>query len=212
MTPQQMKARPFKIVRSRLFLAVVLGLFVSGPAMAQSKAPKIGVVNVEQITRRSRSIQNAVKQAEEQVRPQQDRADAKLREMQKIRQNLSDRRSVLKQDEIDAQETRVRALREEVDDLQYEVNKKIDRIQAEVMEPEIKRIKTAVEDVARSEGYDVVLRSESVLYRSDAVDLTPLVIQALDRPNGASVGADKTTGSVKTRSSNGGKTRSAAKE
>lgn len=162
-----------------LFCAAII------PAQAAFGAPKIGVVDVDLITRRSRSIQNAVKQAEGQVRAQSDKVDAKVSQLQTMRQNLNDRRSVLKAEDVAAEQARIDRLREEIDDLKYDVNKQIDRIQREVMEPEVKRVMKTVEDVARSEGYDLVVRAEAVLFRSDAVDLTPLVIQALDRQSGA---------------------------
>lgn len=161
----------------------VLSLALAAPALAQTagKTAKIGVVDFEQVVRRSRTIQSAVKQAESQLRPQQDKVEAKMREMQSLSQSLSDKSSVLKADDLSSEKERLRAMRQEVDELQFEINKRYERIQSEVMEPEVKRIGQAVENIARAEGFDLVLRSEAVLFHSDAVDLTPMVIQTLDR-------------------------------
>ena len=172
----------------RLILPVLL-CAMALPAWAQSKSPRIGVVDVEQITRRSRSVQDAVKQAEDQVRPQQDKVEAKIREMQTLRQNLSDQRTVIKPEDAESNEGKLRALREEVLDLQNEIDKRFARIQSEVMEPEVKRIMKTVDEIARREGYDLVVRSEAVLFSSDLVNITPLVIQSLDKQSGAESGA-----------------------
>ena len=58
------------------------------------------------------------------------------------------------------------------------------------MKPAVNRILQIVDEVARKEGYDLVIPSEMALYRVDKIDITPLVIQTLDREGpGALTGA-----------------------
>jgi len=179
-----------------LLLAGVLLLGLVVPAGAQSKPTRIAVVDVDQVSRRSASIRDAVKEAENRVKPQSERADAKLRELQGMRQNLNERRSVLKPEEVTAEESKIQKMSEEINDLQYEVNKEIDRVQREVMEPQVKRIMRTVDDVARREGYDLVLGSDKVLFHGEALDLTPLVIQALDQQGAHPAAAASSTSST----------------
>jgi outer membrane protein len=171
--------RPAALIGRALSTILFCGLALS--AAAQGKAIKIGVVDSDQITRRSRTIQDAIKQAETQVRPQRDKIEAKTDELQSLRQSLRDRRSVLKQEEVAAEESKIQSLYDEVKDLQRDIDKQFDRAQREIVEPEVKRVMKTIEDVSKREGYDLVVRAEAVLYQSDIVDLTPLVIQELDR-------------------------------
>jgi outer membrane protein len=152
------------------------------PTTAAAGAPlKIGVVDVEAITRRSTSVQAAINRAEQSVQAEQEKINARMEELTRLRQNLTAQRSVLTAAEIDAQETKLRQLRDEVEDMTYQVNKKIDNIKIDIMDPEVNRIMVTVGEVAKREGYDLVMRSEAVLFHSEKTDLTPLVIQALDR-------------------------------
>jgi Skp family chaperone for outer membrane proteins len=148
---------------------------------------KIAVVDMDQITRNSRSIQETVRKAEEQVRPETDRAEAKMHEMQNLRQSLADRRSVMKMEDIKEEETRISALYDEVEDLKISINKKIKHIKEDVMGPIIHGVVDTVRQISQREGYDLVLSSDMVLYHTDAVDITSLVIQALDREGSGSV-------------------------
>lgn len=170
------------------FCLLVIGLLLftvtAAPLSAQSAAGRIGVVDMEAVTQRSQKIQSSVKRAQQQVTPQQDEIDAKRREWARLRQDLAARRSVMKDSEIQTQETKVRELREEVDKLSLAVDQRINRLQDEVLRPEIQRIMKIVEQIAKSEGFTVVLPVEQVLYYDEAVDLTSRVIQAIDRGEG----------------------------
>jgi outer membrane protein len=184
---------------SLIILGFMLANLSPGTARAEGQTPasnaplKIGIVDVEAITRRSSSIQAKIRQAEQSVQADQDKIDVKLRDLQQMNQDLTSRRSVLSITEINAQEAKIRSLRDEVDDMQYQINKQLDRIRTEVMDPEVGRIMKTVSDVAKREGYDLIVRSEAVLYSIEKADLTPLVIQALDREDAQSAAKPATT-------------------
>lgn len=180
----RLAARPARHQFSLLVIGLLLFGATAAPLPAQSAAGRIGVVDMEAVTQRSQKIQSSVKRAQQQVMPQQDEIDAKRREWARLRQDLSARRSVMKDSEIQTQETKVRELREEVDKLSLAVDQRINRLQDEVLRPEIQRIMKIVEQIAKSEGFTVVLPVEQVLYYDEAVDLTSRVIQAIDRGEG----------------------------
>ena len=67
------------------------------------------------------------------------------------------------------------------EDMNYAINKDITRIQRELMDPQVKKLMETIRALATSEGYDLILRSEDILYFNDTVDITPRVIQTLDK-------------------------------
>lgn len=166
----------------RLSLVMVLAMTLLAPAFAQSK---IGVVDVDKIIARSRTVSQAVKAAEAKLKVRQDQIDAKMTEMQSARQELDRKRSVMSEDQVKAEEDKIMRQREAIEDLQHTTNKELARIRQEVMPPEVDRIMEAVRQVANTEGYDLVLPAETVLFHAEKVDITPLVIQLLDKNSAA---------------------------
>jgi Skp family chaperone for outer membrane proteins len=161
---------------------VLLLAFAPHCARAEGPLPiKIGVVDVEQITRRSSSIRASIQKAEKAIEGQKEAVDSKMKELQRHREALGAQRSVLSEEEILSKEKKIRALKEEIFDLHHEINKHLERIQSEVIDPELKRIMGTVEAIARRERFDLILPSEAVLFHTDRVDISPLVIQELDR-------------------------------
>lgn len=159
----------------------------AAPALAQDKAPRLGIVDVDRVTRQSESIQNTIRKAEGAVQSQQQKIDQKTDNLQQLRQDLRQQASVLTEEEAAAKEKQLRDLKEEIDDLQYEVNKQLDRIRVDLMNPEVDRIMDTVRKVAEKEGYDLVIRADMALYYNEKADLTALVIKELDKENAKQV-------------------------
>lgn len=186
--------QPRRVGRSALLRVALLISFCATAFAARAQStPRIGVVDMGLVTSRSRTIQESVRKAEDQVRPDSDRAEAKMRQMQSLRQSLADRRSVMKAEDVKEEQAKISALYDEIEELKFEINKKIKRVKDETMEPELHRVVQTVEQIAKSEGYDLILSADTVLFHTDAVDVTPLVIQALDRGASAAVQTQKST-------------------
>ena len=195
-----LNARTIKKINRRtawIGLAAILLLAAAMNLPAQSTAPtKIGVVDMERIARRSSTIRAKIGQAEQEIQIEREKADLKLKELQRLRQNLRDRQSVLTQQENEEQEKKIGDLREEIGDMDYKINKQLERIQSEVIDPEMHRIIAAIEKIAKTEQFDLILPTETVLFHTDRVDITALVIQELDKE--AQTGAKKTDAPVTT--------------
>lgn len=177
-----------KQVLSAAGLIALMFMLAMGSAQAQEKTTRLGVVDVERVTRQSETIQGTIRKAEAAVAGQQKKIDSRLEELKRLRLELRQQQSVLSETETAAKEKALRDLKEEIDDIQYEVNKKLERIRIDLMNPEVDRIMATVRKVAEKEGFDLVIRAEMALYFNDKVDLTPLVIQELDRKPKISAG------------------------
>jgi Skp family chaperone for outer membrane proteins len=142
---------------------------------------KIGVVDMKLITERSTVIQAMIRKAEGPILDQRDKIEARRREFEQQRGNLAARRSVMSPEDAAAEEARLRTVGEEIADLEYEVGKQYSRLEEEVMRPAIEKIIGTIRTVAVREAYDLILPSEMALYSSERADITPLVIEAIDK-------------------------------
>lgn len=165
-------------------LFAILLLAAALPARAQTTG-KIGVVDIDAVIARSKTVAEAVRKAEQTLDERRRQIEGRLAEIQKARSELDRQRSVMSAEQVQAEEEKIRRQREELDDLQYQTNKELSRIREEVMPPEVDRIIDAVKLVAEEDGYSLILPSDSVLYHIEAVDITPLVVQRLDRAGAA---------------------------
>jgi outer membrane protein len=75
-------------------------------------------------------------------------------------------------------------------ELQAEFNVKAQALQedqrrrfSEEQKNVIEKIKTAVDSIAKSEGYEMVLNRQAVLYTNDESDITTQVIQQVSKGN-----------------------------
>lgn len=162
------------------FLFALALILAANSALAQSK---IGVADIDKIIERSQTVSQAVKKAEATLKTRQNEIESKMNELQQSRQELERKRSVMSEDQVKSEQEKISRQTEQIKDLQYQTNKELSRIRQEVMPPEVDRIMEAVRQVARTDGYDVILPAETVLFHADKTDITSLVIQLLDKNN-----------------------------
>ncbi len=163
-----------------MMLAAAIAAGGAGPVAAQ-RPLKIGYVDVDLARTRSQTIQNAIKAVEDQLKQREGEIETLLREYQRARDQLQTTRTVLSEEQVRAEERKIQAQRDQIENLRLEVERQWRRSATEVIEPAVDRILEAIKRVAKANGYDLVLRSDVVLFGVDGIDLTPLVVQDLDR-------------------------------
>ncbi len=173
--------RPSRLVGLNRLLWVVALFPWAAVGGAQAPALKIGVVDMKEITDRSQSIQARMKEIEKSLEPRKAQLDKSFMEVERMKRDLRNRRSVLSDEDVRAEQRHIRRIEGEVEDIQYEINKEFDRFQIDVITPELERIEQTIQRIAHDDDYDLILMNEGVLFYSDRVDITPLVIQELDR-------------------------------
>lgn len=171
------------LARVFVFLAAAVLLCAAAlPARAQSPArpQKIGVVDVDKIMQRSVSFQGAARRIESELQPLRDQYTSKSSQRDALRDTLRDKRSALRPEEISQQEEKYVAIADEINDLNYKLEKETGRLQREILEPVMKRLKSVIEEVARRDGYDLILYANQLFFFSEQVDLTPQIMASLD--------------------------------
>jgi outer membrane protein len=170
--------------RSAILATATLALMIVAAAPSEADAAeslRIGYVDVSRAAARSRSIAATVRAAEDQLKVKQEELELQVRDYRRAQEDLIGRRSVLSEDVIRAEERKVEQMRDQIELLRLDIDKRLRKTESEVMGPAVDRILKAVNDVARAQGFHLILRSDVVIYGVDTLDITPLVIQELDR-------------------------------
>ena len=142
---------------------------------------KLGIVDLAEVTRKSfmsKDIARQIDKKRKMIRAEIKKEEGKIRE---ISENLEKQRDVLSKDKFNE---KMQSLRKQTIELQRKVqqrNQEFIKIRAfgtRVFEKE--RVK-ALTDVAKKHNFTLILRQREVLVRADFLNITELVIAALNK-------------------------------
>jgi outer membrane protein len=157
----------------------------------EGKGLKIGYVDLDQVTQKAHVIRKVVDNVEGDLKKKQDDVDAKLQHYQTLRDTLAKQEAILTEEQRETRRKELRNLKNEIDDLQYQVNKELRRSEREMIDPAVEKIMKTITAVGKEKGYDLILRSEVVLYGKETHDITGDVVDKLNaessesKPEGA---------------------------
>lgn len=169
-----------------VLLPAMLLLGGAAPVAAQTAqtapAPvKVGFVDMEILLDQSRAVRTIVSEVDEELAQQARSIEEKRLEMEGLRRDLERQSAVLSDQERRRRQDQVVVLRGEIEELEFSFNRKLRDQQRQTINPLLEEVIKIVADVGRREGYDLIVRGEVVLYGSSSVDLTPLVIEEMDK-------------------------------
>ena len=114
--------------------------------------------------------------------------DSRIREMQRMETEGQTLASKLKKDESFMSAAEKTKSQRRLAELQAEFNVKAQALQedqrrryGEEQKKVIEKIKTAVDSIAKSEGYDMVLNRQAVLFTDEKYDISTQVIQQVSK-------------------------------
>ena len=158
--------------------ALALLLFAAAlPATAQEL--KIGVVNVPVLMDRAPQTQVAMSALEEEFQPRQRDIVAKQKELEDLTAKVQRDLAVMGETERRNAERDVRDLQREVNRLQTEFREDFNLRRNEELGNLQRSLLQEVQAYAQSSGYDLIV-GDGVLYASNAVNVTELVLQAME--------------------------------
>lgn len=163
------------------FLALALGMMVSFGASAQQQ--KIGHINADKLLemmpetkQAQQEIETYGRQLEKELAEMEDELDAKIQKFQADQQVLTNLAKQSKQQELQQLQMRIQQYSQKA---QQDLQNK----QVELLTPIIEKATTAVQDVAKENGYSYILDSSQskavVIYQTDATDIMDLVKKKL---------------------------------
>lgn len=162
-----------------LALLAILAVGAATNTPSGGNAGRIAYVDVSAVVAQSQFTQAFKASLATELNSRVEPLLAKQQELEGLQEKIDKQRGVLSEPEIDAMIQSKIALMAEMEKEQYgivEYRKSADRELATAYV----RIMKAVEEVARAEGFAVVMRRENLIYGDPAVDLTEKVVAALD--------------------------------
>lgn len=157
----------------------LIGLFSLSPA-TQAADLKIGFVNPIKVLEEASEVKHANDRLEQEFEPRQRRVENATRELRNMEERLSNSEGNISAKEAERLSRDVRAKRREIGRMQEEFREDYNIRRSEELDKLQKKIYKAIEDVARQEGYDLIV-GEGVIYASDQVDITNDILGRLNR-------------------------------
>lgn len=166
-----------KIHRILLALTITLAAFLSVPVSADVKIAVVDVqsaiLNSEQAKVYMAQIQQEFKKEEDEIRALQTSATALLERMQKDGDVMS--------------EPEKRKLQQQIEDknndfvyLRKKLQRQIDDRQKELFTGIDQKVQQAIEELVKSEDFDLIIPRQAALYVSDLYDITRKVTEKLN--------------------------------
>jgi outer membrane protein len=164
-----------RLVRATVAIAL-LSVF-GGIAVAQDL--KIGVVNVPVLMERAPQAKVAMDALQEEFAPRQRLVVAKQTEFEELTEKVKRDFDVMGEAERRSAEKELRDLQRDVTRLQTEFREDLNLRRNEELGKLQRSLLKEVQDYAETTGYDLVV-GDGVLYASSAVNITELVLRAME--------------------------------
>lgn len=149
----------------------------SNTAAAQAK---VGYVDIDRVTEKSEMVNSAMKSVQEKVKKFQEDLDSKRKKLVDLRADIKRTEGVVSAEEQNRKKREAQTLENEMDELELQGKREMQRLDDGFFTPTLKRIVYAIQDVAKEKDLDLVVRGEAVLYGRDTADITEAVIKRLN--------------------------------
>lgn len=168
-------------------IAIITVLFSwSVQATAQHKHQKIGYTNVEDILiemPESKQVESELKSYKTQLDNQ---IQAKMKDFQDKYENYQKGASLMSEVIRADKERELRGMQEQIEAFQKDAEQSMQKKQVELLDPVLKRIQKAIDDVAAENGYTYIFNTEAgygssiMLYMPKEDDISSLVKKKLN--------------------------------
>lgn len=168
-------------MRKRLLSGVLIVFFISIFMISASGATKIAIVDVNEVVQNYQEFKDGVEKLKTKYIERQNELDSKLKDLAEKEQDLKKRASVMDEgtfnQEKESLETEFKSLQELYAQYQQELNVQ----EKELFEKLEQKVLFVVEDIAKDEGYSIVLNKQATLYYDKDMDITSQVQDQLYR-------------------------------
>jgi len=165
----------------KLLITAITALFLSSPVLAATDL-KIGFVDVRKAVESTKEGKKVKTELEAEFKKREKELQKRADDIKKMTSDYEKKSAVL------AEDTRLKKqqeIQEEMLKYNQEVGKNTQDIrkkEQDLMEPIFKKMQKVINDVAKKEGYSLVLQSrDNVLYAVQEIDLTDKVVSAFEK-------------------------------
>lgn len=150
---------------------------------AAAQTTRVAYVDIDRVTEQSDKINKAMASVQDRVEKIQQDIETKRTRLVEIRAEVKKGEGVLAESELKKKKDEAAKLEKELVDLEYEGKREMQKLDTTLFEPMVKTIVLAIQDVAKEQNIDLVLRGEAVIYGATSADITDAVVKKLNSPS-----------------------------
>lgn len=174
----------------RSILGLVAGLTLAAPAIVPAQEDlRIGFVNPGRVSSEAPQAEAAREKLEEEFAPRDEEIVAMQEELRELEDRLSRRTLEISEEERQRLEREIVSRRRDIQRTQEAFREDFNMRRNEELGQLQRRILRTVSEFAEEEDYDLVV-SDGVVYASDAINITDLIIERLRRQYEQANGGD----------------------
>lgn len=149
------------------------------PVAAAAGPSAVAFVDMQSILERSRAVSEVLDVMDKSMASEVRAIQEKEAQFSSLRFDFERQQDLLSREEREKRRLELGRLNDEIERLKFDLDRKW-RAGERQIEPLIEKIMEVVADVAKRDGYDIVVRGEIVIYGKDTANLTARVIEELD--------------------------------
>lgn len=159
---------------AKIFMLLALTM----PTAVLAQEQRIAFVNVSYLVDNSPQAEAASAQLQEKFGPQQQELQQKQQEFQQLQQKLQKDSLVMSESERAESKQRLQQLGREIQRGQKSFRDELNNERNAALQQVRKVVMSAVQDIAREEGYDLVV-GQGAIYASESVNITKQVLEQM---------------------------------
>lgn len=169
-------------MKGRTIILMTLYLFFSMLTFAQeSIALKIGFVDIDKLMMESTVIRRMVDSVQDEVKKEQENMTDKMTRYKVFTETYEQQKSILTEEQRQSRRKEIDELKLSIEEQQDKVNRIIKRSERRLLEPTLARVDEAIKAVGKEGGYDLILKSDAVLYGKENGNVTNQVMGMIEK-------------------------------
>ncbi len=141
---------------------------------------KIGYVDLDRVMAKSAVIRRTIDAVQEGIKKERESMTEKLTRYKVLSDAYEQQKTILTDEQRKTRRKELDDLKIEIENQRDKINRVLRRSESEVVEPTLERIDRAIAAVGKEAHYDLILRSDAVLYASERCDITDKIIQKIE--------------------------------
>ncbi len=180
MTAKQMESHRLTI--TIIACAAFLAIGLTGTLTAQpTRSIPVGIVDVNRIVDESALFKSAVEQAKAKRDALQSDLDRQFDELEAKMKTTANQADMLSEEQKQQQSMKFRAERDAIWDDSRKKSAVLEAEQRNLLKPLLEKANVVIEEIAKANSLELIVKRSSVAYHVQAMDITGQVIDKLDK-------------------------------
>ena len=160
--------------------ALIVLLFASANAMAAS-SPKIGFVSVEKILTEAPQVQAVNDSMLERFGSRKTELQEMEKEINEMQENFKRNELVMTEDKLNELKNNIIAKIQEFKQKEAVLQQEVGTVRNQELAVLQQSVRSIIEDIAKTEKYDLIFTSEGVAYANQDLDITDKVLERMKK-------------------------------